>query len=233
MTPVRAVFIDVGGTLLHLDRDFILACLAERGLVRDRVAFAAADRTGRGAMIAMARSGNPGDDVARWRTYAQIMLTELGCVGDDAAAVRLRIGERNKAGTLWNHTEEGTLETLEQLKSLGYIVGIVSNSDGRVHSFLQHAGLSRYLDFIIDSRTVGVEKPDARIFEIACERAGVQPGEAVHVGDLYEIDVIGARGAGITPILIDPDDRHTDADCDRIRAIPELIPWLEQRVATL
>ena len=231
MTPLRAVFLDVGGTLLHLDRDFILACLAERGLVRDRAAFAAADRIGRAAMTDMLRSANPGDDVARWRAYAQSMLATLGCEGEDADAVRRRIGERNQAGTLWSHVEDGTAATLQQLKRDGFTVGIVSNSDGRVNTFLDHAGLTPFIDFVVDSGAVGVEKPDARIFRIACERADVAPHEAVHVGDLYEIDVMGARNAGITPLLIDPMDAHANADCDRIRAMPDLLAWLDRRAA--
>ena len=231
MSQFRAVFLDVGGTLLHLDRDYILACLAERGLARDRGDFVVADRVGRAAMTAMLRSETPGDDTARWRAYAQAMLTELGCTGADAEAVRLRIIERNKAGTLWSYMEDGTAATLQQLKAQGYTVGIVSNSDGRVNQFLHHAGLMPFIDFVVDSGAVGVEKPDARIFHIACEQAGVNPEEVVHVGDLYEIDILGARGAGITPILIDPEGIHADADCDRIRAMPELLTWLESRAA--
>jgi putative hydrolase of the HAD superfamily len=159
------------------------------------------------------------------------MLTELGCVSDDAEAVRLKIGERNRAGTLWAHTEPGTHSTLQALKERGYTVGIVSNADGRVHQFLEHAGLAPFLDFVVDSGAVGVEKPDPRIFEIACERAGVGPREAVHVGDLYDIDILGARAAGVSGVLIDPANLNASLDCDRIRALPELLNWLKARAA--
>jgi hypothetical protein len=60
------------------------------------------------------------------------------------------------------------------------------------------------VDFVVDSGVVGVEKPDPRIFRIACERAGVKPAEAVHVGDFYDIDVLGARAAGVHALLLDP-----------------------------
>jgi putative hydrolase of the HAD superfamily len=73
---------------------------------------------------------------------------------------------------------------------------------------------------------VGVEKPDPRIFHLACERGGVTCDEAVHVGDVYEIDVLGARAAGVHPLLIDPDGLHADADCERIPAITDLPRWL-------
>jgi putative hydrolase of the HAD superfamily len=228
MTRTRAVFFDVGGTLLHLDRDFILACLAERGLHHDHAAFKRAERLGRAAMMARLQSTDPGTDADRWRAYAQALLDDLGCRGDDAAAVRARIIERNQEGRLWGYSEPGTADTLARLKQDGYIVGIVSNSNGRVHEFLQHANLSQYLDFVVDSGTVGVEKPDPRIFEIACTRAGVSPCEALHVGDLYEIDIVGARNAGITPVLIDHGDATNAVDCHRIHAIPEIMHLLQQ-----
>ena len=225
-STVRAVFFDVGGTLLHLDRVFILACLAERGIERDATAFLRADAAARRSMSELLRSADPGTDVSRWRVYAQTLLSDLGCTGEDADAVRTRIHERNREGRLWSYAEPGTPETLKRLKDDGYIVGVVSNSDGRVHRFLDEAGLGPMLDFVVDSGTVGVEKPDPRIFEIACERAGVRAEEAVHVGDIYEIDVLGARAAGITPVLIDPQGLMTDADSVRIEALTELRDWL-------
>jgi len=60
---------------------------------------------------------------------------------------------------------------------------------------------------------VGVEKLDPRIFEMALARAGVRPAEAVYVGDLYAVDVLGARGAGMEAILIDPGACWGRRDC--------------------
>lgn len=221
-STVRAVFFDVGGTLLHLDRTFILACLAERGIQSDATAFLRADRIARRRMTEILRSPEPGTDVTRWRAYTHTMLTDLGCEGGDADAVGTRIRERNREGRLWSYAEPGTRETLATLKAAGYTLGVVSNSDGRVHRFLEEAGLGDELDFVIDSGAVGVEKPDPRIFEIACERAGVQPAEAVHIGDFYEIDVLGARAAGVNAVLIDPHDTMPEADVPRIRALTAL-----------
>jgi putative hydrolase of the HAD superfamily len=60
---------------------------------------------------------------------------------------------------------------------------------------------------------VGVEKPDARIFQLALQQAGLGAGEAVYVGDLYSIDVLGARGAGLTAVLLDPGAGWGARDC--------------------
>jgi HAD superfamily hydrolase (TIGR01509 family) len=223
---VRAVFLDAGGTLIHLDRAFILECLAGRGLHRTEAQFIAADTAARRSVGAMVAAGGPADDTSRWVAYGATLLSVLDCDGDHADAVRRLVMHRHVEGRLWTHTEHGTLDVLQRLRDGGLALGVVSNADGRVASFLEYAGLRDAVDFVIDSGAVGVEKPDARIFRMACEQAGVAPAEAVHVGDVYEIDVVGARAAGVTPLLIDPDGMHDSADCDRIRAITDLPEWL-------
>jgi putative hydrolase of the HAD superfamily len=222
----QAVFLDAGGTLIHLDRTWILDCLAQRGMQRTESQFIAADAAARRRVGAMVSAGGPSDDASRWIAYGATLLAGLQCAGDDAAAVRELVMARHVEGLLWCHTEDGTLEALQRVRATGVTVGVVSNADGRVASFLEHAGLHDVLDFVIDSGAVGVEKPDPRIFLMACDRAGVEPADAVHVGDVYEIDVVGARAAGVTPLLIDPDGAHADADCDRIASITELPHWL-------
>src|SRR5207245_10183635 len=77
-------------------------------------------------------------------------------------------------------------------------------SNGSVRASLQETRLAAHLDFIIDSSVVGVEKPDPRIFELGLREAGVGARHAVYVGDLYSVDVLGARAAGLDGILLDP-----------------------------
>ena len=88
-------------------------------------------------------------------------------------------------------------------------------------------GLEPYLDFIVSSGEVGVDKPDPHFFLAALEQAGVSAAEAVHVGDQYKLDVVGARGVGITPILIDRYDLYPEvSDCPRIRRLTEVAKYL-------
>jgi putative hydrolase of the HAD superfamily len=99
------------------------------------------------------------------------------------------------------------------VREAGLGAGVISNSNGSARRILQSLGLARYLDFVLDSAEVGVEKPDPRIFRLALERAGVRPPEAVYVGDLYSVDVLGARGVGMPAILLDPGGHWGARDC--------------------
>ena len=88
-------------------------------------------------------------------------------------------------------------------------------------------GLEPYIDFVVTSQEVGVDKPNPPIFLAALERAGVNASEAIHVGDQYKFDVVGARGVGIAPILIDRYNLHPEvSDCPRIRSLSEVAEYL-------
>lgn len=87
-------------------------------------------------------------------------------------------------------------------------------------------GLDGYLDFALSSATVGAEKPQPPIFRAALERAGVEPAEAIHGGDQYWSDVVGARGVSLQPVLIDRADLQPEVDCPRVRSLTELTGFL-------
>ena len=84
-------------------------------------------------------------------------------------------------------------------------------------------------DVIFDSHREGVEKPDPRFFQIALERSGARAESTMHVGDLYHVDVAGARAAGITPALLDTANLYTECDCLRVRSLAELVAALGAR----
>jgi HAD superfamily hydrolase (TIGR01549 family) len=128
---------------------------------------------------------------------------------------------------LWHKTDEIKRRTLAQLKARGASLAIVSNSDGRIESAFRQAGIADCFDFFVDSFHVEVEKPDPEIFLIATQSAGVAANEAAYVGDLYEVDVVGARKAGLMPVLYDPFNLNSDADCVRIKSIDEIVGLIE------
>jgi putative hydrolase of the HAD superfamily len=99
--------------------------------------------------------------------------------------------------------------TLTDLRKRGLRLAIVSNWDTRLRKICVGLGVDRLVDFIVISAEAGVRKPDPRIFEEALRRAEVSAKEAIHVGDLPDEDIEGARRAGIRGVLIDRQKRIT------------------------
>lgn len=116
--------------------------------------------------------------------------------------------------------------TLRGLKRRGFSLGIVSNWDASLEQLIRSLGLLPYFDEVVASAAVGYRKPFAPIFEIALERMGVRASEAVHVGDLPEVDGEGARAAGIRPVIIDRDGRHAGTAFERIAVLTDLVSLL-------
>jgi putative hydrolase of the HAD superfamily len=119
---------------------------------------------------------------------------------------------------------------LNELKEDGMKLGIISNWDTRLSGICARLGLSDYFDFIISSASVGRFKPDPEIFKMGLARAGVSPEQAVHVGDHYYADILGARSAGVTPVLIDRAKRSGNIDCMRIDDMGSLLEFIDNGI---
>jgi putative hydrolase of the HAD superfamily len=219
MPPLRAVLLDAGGTLIHPDRDFILDRLTAEGLDADHAAWTDACRDATAAVGDILRSDDPGTDETRARLWFATLLARLGLPEHGMATVGAAIRARHEAGRLWVWTEPGTRELLESLREAGLRLAVISNADGRVADFLETAGLADLFEFVLDSTAVGIEKPDRRIFDLACQRLELPPDEVVYVGDTFEVDVVGARRAGIRAVLL-ADSPRDGVDC--ITGIHEL-----------
>ena len=220
MPDLRAVLLDAGGTLIHPDRAFILSRLGEEGIDADEDAYRAAERRARAAVGDILRSTDPGTDAVRSRAYFVALLTALGLPEHRLEAFGQGIRQRHQEGRLWIHTEPETLETLDALTRAGLRTAVISNADGRVAEYLTNAGLDGLFEFILDSQLVGIEKPDPRIFRMACERLGVAPEETAYMGDTYEVDVLGARAAGLRAILISDEPREGVPCIRTLRELP-------------
>lgn len=96
---------------------------------------------------------------------------------------------------------EGALQVLSELQRRGYKLGVITNgATSRQSAKLEALGLSSFLDAVLISETEGLRKPDRQIFHRAVERCGVMPSQAVFVGDHPDIDVAGARAAGLIAV---------------------------------
>ncbi len=157
--------------------------------------------------------------------YEQMILQGVGL--EVPAEVALAVFRRVRQHGWRLHLYEDSLPVLRDLRQLGKVVGIVSNVDRDLAPFCQQLGLDGKVDFVVTSWEVGVGKPHPDIFLRALEAARVPPEQALHVGDQYNTDVLGARGVGITGLLLDRYDNHTQvADCPRLRTLWEVKGYL-------
>jgi putative hydrolase of the HAD superfamily len=116
---------------------------------------------------------------------------------------------------------------LDELKSRGLILGLISNVEQDMTTTLTRLKLPDWLTVIVTSQDAGAGKPRPEIFRLALDRAGVKPSEAIYVGDQYQVDVTGSRGAGMKAVLIDRGDYYRDiTDCTRIRSLSEVKKYL-------
>jgi FMN phosphatase YigB (HAD superfamily) len=113
-------------------------------------------------------------------------------------------------------------ETLHTLKAAGYQLAVVTNRSQPCDEELAGLGLLDFFELALTASEARAWKPDPAIFNLALQRLGVSAEAAVYVGDNYYADVVGARQAGLQPVLLDPQDVFPDADCTVIRAIEEL-----------
>jgi len=108
------------------------------------------------------------------------------------------------------------LPLIDTLKDRGFKIGVISDWDTALPDLLEGWRIRERLDGLAVSEIVGCTKPDPRLFRHALAEAGVDASVSIHVGDFYELDVVGARAAGMQALLIDVRDRSMGVDCARV-----------------
>jgi len=223
--PVRAVLFDAGNTLLRMNYRIIADHLRARGRAASPAEVEEAELRARVRLDPyLAPGASSTESTVTHGRYLRYLLENLA-ITDDAeidAIARWRRGYNLPVG-LWNRADPEALDAIQRVRAAGLVAGVISNSNGSVRSILEETGLAAHLDFIIDSRVVGVEKPDPRIFHLGLREAGVGAAEAVYVGDLYSVDVLGARAAGLEGILLDPGGFWGPRDCRLARGLGEAV----------
>ena len=170
---------------------------------------------------------SPEEQAKAYVHYAEVMLDTAGCkVSKELLPQIIREWPQIFNGMKFVLFDD-VLTNLKNLKERHFILGLITNAKKDAVAVYGKLGLDPYLDFIVTSEEAKTDKPDPAIFQLALEKAGVTPSEAIHVGDQYHVDIVGARGAGVTPILIDRFDLYPEIkDCIRIRALSELFGYL-------
>lgn len=220
---IDTVFLDVGNTLISIDFDWVAAELAARDLSVTPGELRRAEAAARpGYSYRVFVDGiEPGADL--FAGYLRAIATRLDVFASvDAATLAALVDELRvvfrpggRATALWRSVMPSVPEALDRLRHLDVRLVVVSNADGTIEEGLETAGLRPYFAAVVDSAVVGFEKPDPRIFHHALSLTGADASRTLHVGDLYHADVVGARGAGVHAVLLDPYDDWPDVDCER------------------
>jgi HAD superfamily hydrolase (TIGR01549 family) len=220
--PLKAVLFDAGNTIVLINYAVVVEALAAEGFEFEEARVREAEYRARVRLDPILAQSNSTESPNVFQTYMRFVCEDLG-VEWGAAAERAfrRIAEYNRQYNLWNQPNPQAPAVLETLRRRGLEVGMISNSGGTIEQIITMHGLASYFRFVLDSRVVGVEKPDPRIFQMALERAKVKPAEAVYVGDLYSIDVVGSKAAGLDAILLDPVGLWGHVNCAKARDLLE------------
>jgi putative hydrolase of the HAD superfamily len=216
---IDTVFLDAGNTLVSMDFELICRVLASHGVACTPDALARAEAAARPALSRFLAGASP-DWPDTFAFYVGAILAALGGDAVDvhaALAPRLAADVRSAVATqrLWSRVLPGVPDALRDLRAAGLTLVVVSNSDGTVEQGMIATGLRPHLHHVVDSALVGIEKPDPRIFQHALDAVGARPERTLHVGDLYAVDVLGARAAGVHALLLDPYGDWGDVDCAR------------------
>lgn len=226
---IETVLLDAGSVIVHPNWERVSETLARHGVQASAAALRAADPRARFVIDEGGRISTT-TDADRGSMFFDLVFADAGIVRD--ARVERAIDELwayHSEHNLWEHVPPDVRPALDALAALGVTLAIASNANGALQRMFDRVGLTRYFHAICDSCVEGVEKPDPRFFQIVLERAGGRPDTAIHVGDLYHVDVIGARRAGIHPLLLDPADLYAGYDVDRVKSLDAVVEYVRGR----
>jgi FMN phosphatase YigB (HAD superfamily) len=242
MGRFKAVFLDVGGTLLRMGDPAAAyrEILVEHGYTLEEGAIRDALTDARATALAVPAGPLPELTIAAEREFARRdrliceLLERLG-VADRFEACRDAIWSSWLSTAVFHQYEEAA-SVLAWLKEQGYVIGAISNWEPRLETLLANHALRDYFDFILASEAEGYVKPGSFLFEKALRLAGVSADQALHVGDSYCEDVEPARALGMSAVLLARDGSHSADYSPTISSLEELFPllaasdWIQGRV---
>jgi HAD superfamily hydrolase (TIGR01509 family) len=217
MSTLRTLFLDAGGVLVHPNWQRAADTLARHGTPVAAAQLAAADPKARRDIDRATVIRETDDRTRGWR-YFDLVLAHAGVTATEATDRALAdLQAYHREHNVWEHLPADVVPALGRLRARGLRLVVVSNANGRLAGMLARIGLRPHVDVVLDSFDWGVEKPDPRLFQLALAHAGAEASSTVHVGDLYHVDVAGARAAGLAgAVLFDAAGLYPEADCPRV-----------------
>ena len=169
----------------------------------------------------------PNEMIAVYVRYGQVALRGAGLPSSEETVLRVMEKVRGAFSSPRFALYDDVLPALGVLKSRGLVMGLISNIDQDIKPLCSELGLDAYIAHVVTSKDAGSEKPHPSIFLAALNGAGVKAEESIYVGDQYSCDVVGARGVGMKPLLVDRYDLFPEVnDCPRIKSLAELVDYL-------
>lgn len=223
---IKNIFFDMGNTLVHrpLDRQVGFAILLRRlgHNVSDEEVLAAYERARKRVPHLQPYKQTAENLNQRLMSKIETTIRILGLPDPRAVADRLLKSDFNPIQPF-----EDTIAALEDARSRGFRLGIISNWDPDLADFTRKIGINRYFDSVIASRALGYRKPDPEIFAAALASIDASAEESVHVGDSVGSDAIGAMGMRIQPVVIDREGRYNHLFCPVISSLREICATVE------
>jgi HAD superfamily hydrolase (TIGR01549 family) len=218
MAAQRVIFFDVGNTLLFPNRAMMLDLIAsdrhptlEQWQTLERKTKSEFDQGMQNGKI----------DRSFWWIFHTYLLQQLG---ED---IRLRdmLVEKTQNSANWDQLLPGSRESLDRLRQK-FRIAVISNADGGIERVLTRCGIADCFESITDSGIVGIEKPRAGIFKAALAAMNARANESLYVGDVYSVDYLGARNAGMQAVLFDVAGAYRDRELPRVESLEQLETWL-------
>lgn len=221
MAALKYVWFDLGYTLVYMERekrfqDILRRCGRHAGLAELQIAFHITDkffmREHRGLLCRRQEE---------YLEYYYKKLVGFLKIQMDLRGILNELREPREKERLWI-AYDAAVEVLSVLKQKKIGTGLISNWDKTARRVLRENALDRMLDKIVISSEVGVSKPDRRIFELALEHEGVEPGECLYVGDNYYDDALGSGHAGMSSVIINPYGRIGIEELENVDVISNI-----------
>jgi FMN phosphatase YigB (HAD superfamily) len=220
--PIKAVFFDVGNTLLFPNRERMLQALHARQVFPPEELMREVEQQTKREFDALLES-HAAVDHGFWHIYYTRLLKELGIPEDGICS---DLVARTRVSANWCDIRPRTREALLRLGEK-FRLGVISNADGKIAEILDHCGIADCFETITDSGIVGKEKPHPAIFRAAMKSLNVKAAESLYTGDVYSVDYVGATGVGMQSVLFDVAGAYKDF-LPRVESLEELEMALEE-----
>lgn len=223
-TRPQALLLDAGDTLIFFDGEAVSEQLRAHGVSVSGQRISEALRPAKRNYQARLTAGQGHAD--GWLSLMTDVLVLAGVEHATAERIVPHLRRAQDDFNFWRRVPEGTRPALERAREGGIRLAVISNSEGKLEELFERVGLSGLFEAVVDSHFEGVSKPDPELFRRAIERLALAPERCIYAGDIPEVDVLGARRAGLHGVLVDAAGHHAGESWPTVATVVELVDAL-------